>query len=107
MCSGTTLELSKWSLVITDNSLKNIATITKDRVQNALDRPPEKKKYKSLEEELTELSSLSFVEEEEEVELRPLSKRKTRLERTLEGETQSWREATSWGCDNYGRNECP
>ncbi|GMH88698.1 hypothetical protein TrVE_jg986 [Triparma verrucosa] len=87
-CDGTTLELSKWSLVITDNSLSNIATITKNRVQAALDAPPEKKKYKSLEEELAELSSLSMMDEEEEVvQLKPMSKRKTRLERTLEEST--------------------
>ena len=110
------LNLAKWSIVVTDTSLRNIAKLTHDRVTADIARGPERKKYMTLEEEvregpirlwlcllvspllttplsppppsppsqLSQLSSLSFEPTEEVEVTQKLSKRKTRLERTLE-----------------------
>ena len=86
LCEGTNLKLARWSLVVTDNSLKTIAQNTYNRVKRDLD-DKEKNKMRNkmtLEEELAELDSLTFEPTEEVQVTQKLSKKKTRLEQTLE-----------------------
>ena len=84
LCEGIHLHLNKWSLVVTDESLKTMATVTRDRVTKELKKPKERKKYKkqTVEEELAELSQLSEMTEEIVVDQK-VSKRKTRLELSM------------------------
>jgi len=85
LCEGTNLKLAKWSLVVTDNSLKNIAALTHNRVKYDLENKGKGGGKKlTLEEELAQLEQLSF-EPEEEVEVKPVvSKKMTSLERTID-----------------------
>ena len=78
------MKLGKWSLVITDNSLRNIAALTYDRVRKDLDdKEKGVTKKLTLEEELAQLDQLAF-EPEEEVEVKEVEvKKMTRLEMTL------------------------
>jgi len=95
LCEGTDLKLSKWSLVVTDNSLKMIADLTKLRVQRAIN----KKLERSFRPNDSQMSGLTLEEEMEqlkEMELnsvvskpRNQSKRKTRLEMSLDSITGS------------------
>lgn len=84
LCEGSHLKLGKWSLVITDNSLRNIAALTYDRVRKDLDdKEKGVTKKLTLEEELAQLDQLAF-EPEEEVEVKEVEvKKMTRLEMTL------------------------